>query len=80
MPFKNWSVDVFDGETPRWGSAGEIPPHLNHSDLIVLDYHLDGNTDTDDGSRARNIICEMENNNHFNIIEDLVCESQRGRP
>lgn len=65
---KSWSVDVFDGTAPTWGEDNDIPPYLNHSDLIVLDYHLDGNTPTDKGSRARKIIREMESNNHFNII------------
>ncbi|NVC52575.1 response regulator receiver domain [Vibrio diabolicus] len=65
---KKWSIDVFDGHAPKLGSDESIPPHLNHSDLIVLDYHLDGSADIDDGSRARTIINELENNNHFNII------------
>lgn len=65
---KNWSIDVFDGHAPNLGNQDSIPPHLNHSDLIVLDYHLDGSADVDDGSRARRIINELESNNHFNII------------
>ncbi|WP_256873092.1 response regulator receiver domain [Shewanella algae] len=65
---KRWSVDVFDGRAPKWGDKDHIPPHLNHSDLIILDYHLDGSADIDSGGRARDIICELEKNNHFNII------------
>ena len=65
---KNWSIDVFDGRSPQLGSSDHVPPYLNHSDLVLLDYHLDGESSTDDGSRARNIIFELEHNNHFNII------------
>ncbi|MGI2095896.1 response regulator receiver domain [Shewanella glacialipiscicola] len=65
---KNWSIDVFDGKTPELGSTVSIPPHLNHSDLVVLDYHLNGEPTTDNGAQARRIIEVLEGNNHFNII------------
>lgn len=64
----NWSLDVFDGQSPRIGENNEIPDHLNHSDLLILDYHLDGEPPIDDGSRARRIIKKLDSNNHFNII------------
>lgn len=63
-----WSVDVFDGQSPEWGGKDNVPQHLNHSDLIVLDYHLDGEPPADDGGRARQIIMELEKNSHFNIV------------
>ncbi|MGD8204950.1 response regulator receiver domain [Pantoea sp. FN0305] len=62
-----WSVDVFDGKTPAFGGEDSIPPHIHHSDLIVLDYHLDGNGPSDDGRRARNIIQSLDQNNHYNL-------------
>lgn len=62
-----WSIDVFDGRTPDFGGEVSIPPHIHHSDLIVLDYHLDGDGPTDDGSRARNIIQSLDQNNHYNL-------------
>ena len=64
----NWSLDVFDGQSPRIGENNEIPDHLNHSDLLILDYHLDGEPPSDDGARARKIIKKLDSNNHFNII------------
>ncbi|MEP7728864.1 response regulator receiver domain [Marinomonas primoryensis] len=64
----NWSLDVFDGQSPRIGEDNDIPDHLNHSDLLILDYHLDGEPPTDDGARSRKIIKKLDLNNHFNII------------
>ncbi|MDK7758810.1 response regulator receiver domain [Providencia rettgeri] len=65
---KKWSIDVYDGKSPEIGGQDSIPHHLGHSDLIVLDYHLDGEASTDNGERARQIIRSLENNNHFNMI------------
>lgn len=62
-----WSIDVFDGHTPNFGGTEEIPPHIHHSDLIVLDYHLDGDAAVDDGVRARKIIQSLDQNNHYNL-------------
>lgn len=63
-----WSVDVFNGRSPNLGGVEEVPSHIHHSDLIILDYHLDGEPSTDDGKRARDIIHELDSNNHYNII------------
>lgn len=63
-----WSVDVFNGHSPNLGGAEEVPPHIHHSDLIILDYHLDGEPSVDDGKRARKIIQSLDKNNHYNII------------
>ncbi|GAB1621413.1 response regulator receiver domain [Agarivorans albus] len=65
---KNWSLDVFDGKDPKLGGADGVPPYLNHSDLVVLDYHLEGVSTTNSGERARKIISELKRNNRFNII------------
>lgn len=61
-----WSLDVFNGKSPKIGGNNYIPEHLHHSDLLILDYHLDGNQD--DGQRAREIINKLDSNNHFNIV------------
>lgn len=61
-----WSLDVFNGKSPKIGDDSHIPEHLHHSDLLILDYHLDGNQD--DGQRARKIINKLDSNNHFNIV------------
>lgn len=65
---KNWSLDVFDGKDPKLGGSDGVPPYLNHSDLVVLDYHLEGVPTTNSGERARKIISELKRNNRFNII------------
>ncbi|MBS0908062.1 response regulator receiver domain [Tatumella sp. JGM118] len=71
-----WSIDIFDGKTPALGSneknpylkdENSIPAHIHHSDLIILDYHLDGDSNIDDGSRARKIIKSLDSNNHYNL-------------
>lgn len=64
-----WSVDVFNGKSPNLGEVdGEVPAHIHHSDLIILDYHLDGEPETDDGKRARAIIQSLDKNKHYNTI------------
>ncbi|UMO89139.1 response regulator receiver domain [Pectobacterium sp. PL64] len=62
-----WGVDVFNGQSPNIGGDSKVPPHIHHSDLIILDYHLDGDTE-DDGTRAREIIKSLDQNNHYNSI------------
>lgn len=62
-----WGVDVFNGQSPNIGGDSNVPPHIHHSDLVILDYHLDGDTD-DDGTRAREIIKSLDENNHYNLI------------
>ena len=62
-----WSIDVFDGQTPEFGRADPVPSHIRHSDLIILDYHLDGEGPEDEGERARNIIKSLSKSNHYNL-------------
>jgi hypothetical protein len=63
----NWSLDVYDGQSPRFGEGQQdYATHINHSDLLILDYHLDGGFD--DGDRARNIINCLASNNNFNLV------------
>lgn len=62
-----WGIDVFSGNSPDIGGS-IVPPHIHHSDLVVLDYHLDGEPTNDDGSRARGIIKSLDQNNHYNLI------------
>ncbi len=38
-PMNNWMLDVHDGDFTDKG----IADHLHHSDLLILDYHLEGN-------------------------------------
>lgn len=62
----NWLLDVYDGEEDKL-SADNVACRLHHSDLLILDYHLDGE---DDGfcQKSINIIKHLSNNRHFNIV------------
>lgn len=64
---REWVVDVFDGKTPHLETNNHIPERLRHSDLVILDYHLDGNT-SQDGSKARSILKKLDSNKHFNLV------------
>lgn len=64
-----WSVSVYDGKTPKFGIREEQHEEcLNHSDLLILDYHLDGDTADIGGIRATNILSNLSQNNHFNLV------------
>lgn len=63
-----WSVDVYDGQSPKLGALPDFPEHLNQSDLLILDYHLDDSPENDDGKRARKIVNHLVKNNHFNLV------------
>ncbi|QLZ58793.1 hypothetical protein HV079_06370 [Citrobacter freundii] len=63
-----WGIDVFSGRYPAIGGGSNVPPHIHHSDLVILDYHLDGEPSIDDGTRAREIIKSLDENNHYNLI------------
>lgn len=62
----NWLLDVYDGEEDLF-SDDKVASRLHHSDLLILDYHLDGE---DDGlcEKSINIIRNLSNNRHFNIV------------
>jgi hypothetical protein len=62
----NWLLDVYDGEEDKL-SVDNVSSRLHHSDLLILDYHLDGE---DDGfcQKSINIIKNLSNNRHFNIV------------
>jgi CheY-like chemotaxis protein len=57
-----WLVDVHDGKSEEQGVA----PYLHHSDLLVLDYHLNGNDGS--GDTAINILRSLARNDHFNLV------------
>lgn len=62
----NWLLDVYDGEEDKL-SIDNVSSRLHHSDLLILDYHLDGE---DEGfcQKSINIIKNLSNNRHFNIV------------
>lgn len=62
---KSWGIDVHDDITSKnqSGCFKQQIDRLNHSDLIVLDYHLG-----DQGEQARNTIEALSQNDHFNMV------------
>lgn len=62
----NWLLDVYDGKEEVL-EINNVSRRLHHSDLLILDYHLDGE---DDGlcQKSLNIIKHLAENRHFNIV------------
>ncbi|TVU68662.1 hypothetical protein FQP81_19925 [Pseudoalteromonas distincta] len=62
----NWLLDVYDGKEEVL-ETDNVSRRLHHSDLLILDYHLDGE---DDGlcQKSLNIIKHLADNRHFNIV------------
>lgn len=66
----SWTVDIYDGKNHSGNSDDDneikIAQHLHQSDLMILDYQLDGNDN--DGDRAIEILRKLAANQHFNIV------------
>jgi len=62
-----WLVDVHDGKNLETEEEKVATSHLQHTDLLVLDYHLDPSSPTD-GSKAIDILRQMAQNDHFNLV------------
>jgi len=63
---RRWLVDVHDGKTISTDDDQCIASHLHQSDLMILDYHLDGNDGS--GDKAIAILRELAANDHFNMV------------
>ena len=63
---ENWLVDIHDGKNIDPGGDTETVTHLHQSDLLILDYHLDGPGGTPD--KAISILKRLASNNHFNLV------------
>lgn len=62
-----WLVDVHDGKnTTSESETKQIAPRLHHSDLMVLDYHLNG--DNGSGEAAIEILRSLAQNDHYNLV------------
>lgn len=61
-----WLVDVHDGKDVTSDTEQKLTHYLQHSDLLVLDYHLDGHTDH--GEHAIKILRALAANEHFNLV------------
>jgi hypothetical protein len=63
-PKKNWMLDVHNGEYSTDTSGVEVSG-LHQSDLLILDYNLDGG---DDPTRSIDILHDVAKNEHFNLV------------
>lgn len=61
-----WLVDVHNGKNIKKSSKAEDYRHLHHSDLMVLDYHLDGSAGGND--KALSILRTLATNDYYNIV------------
>lgn len=61
-----WLVDVHDGKKITRQQEKALAPSLHPSDLMVLDYKLQG--EELGGTAAIEIIRKLSNNNHFNLV------------
>lgn len=61
-----WLVDVHDGKKITRQQEKALAPRLHPSDLMVLDYKLQG--EELGGTAAIEIIRKLSNNNHFNLV------------
>ncbi|MGB9991871.1 response regulator receiver domain [Massilia sp. SM-13] len=59
-----WIVDVHDGKRPTLSQESSAASHMDHSDLLILDYHLD---ESGNGDRAISILKNLAANSHFNL-------------
>jgi hypothetical protein len=63
-PDNNWMLDVHDGD---FTGTGDVD-NLHHSDLLILDYHLEGNGDDGRGECALNVLSNLAHKEHFNLV------------
>jgi len=62
----NWMLDVHDGDFGY--QETDTVNNLHHSDLLILDYHLEGNGDDGKGEKALHILSSLANKEHFNLV------------
>jgi len=61
-----WIVDVHDGKNITIDGEVRSATHFDHTDLLVLDYHLNG--DYEGGERAISLLRKLAGNEHFNLV------------
>lgn len=64
LPENNWMLDVHDGQ---FNGTGDVD-NLHHSDLLILDYHLEGNGDDGKGEKALGVLSSLAKKEHFNLV------------
>ncbi|WP_417579623.1 response regulator receiver domain [Nitrincola sp.] len=60
---KSTTVQITGSETPN-----ELADHLHQSDLLILDYNLEGPEAGTGGDIAREILSSVLDNQHFNLV------------
>ncbi len=64
---RRWMLEIHDGQPAGVSTDGEAAHHLNQTDLMVLDFHLN-EYDQTDGSQAIKILRQLAANDHFNLV------------
>ncbi|WP_126454368.1 response regulator receiver domain [Sulfuriflexus mobilis] len=65
---RRWMLEIHDGQPAAGVTTDEgAAHHLNQTDLMVLDFHLDEHDQTD-GSQAIDILRQLAANDHFNLV------------
>jgi hypothetical protein len=65
-PDRHWLVDVHDARTIPLENEMKFAPYLHQSDLMILDYHLEGTEK--DGTKAIELLRLLAINEHFNLV------------
>jgi len=63
---RNWMVDVHDGQNVTFAEESHFVSNLHQSDLLFLDYHLDG--DGAEPEKCIKILEHLASSNHFNLV------------
>lgn len=66
-------IDIHDASAPSNGTAKDLleaiaPDHLHQSDLLILDYNLEGSNTGLEGNLARSFLASILKNRHFNLV------------
>lgn len=61
-----WIVDIHDGRNISFDGEALSATHFDHTDLLVLDYHLNGSEGG--GERALSLLRKLSSNDHFNLV------------
>lgn len=61
-----WIVDIHDGKNISLNDEKESATHFDHTDLLVLDYHLNG--EQHGGDLAVSLLKRLAKNDHFNLV------------
>lgn len=63
-PENNWMLDVHDGDFNEASGAS----NLHHSDLLILDYHLEKGNEDGKGEKALQVLSSLAEKDHFNLV------------